>query len=459
MPARPGLLGAACSILLFAAACGGTAAPPTPPASLSPPTPPGVSETSRISLYAADPEDHAGAVLAGDFNGDDTPDLLVTAAAADGPGNARPQAGEGYIFLGPFTPDTSRDAAEEEYDAIIYGAAPEDQLGRAAAVGDFNGDGIDDIALAAPFASPGNAPPEAGTVNIVFGSSDLGRDIRRIDLSAAPADVTILGADERDLAGLILTAADLNADGAADLIIGTLLADGSDNAREDAGEVYVLFGGSMGPRIDLAAGQQDITIHGRDPGDRLGEAVASGDVNGDGLADIIAVAPFAAGPGNEREDSGEVYIILSPPPQHLDLADESPDLTIFGVDPGDQIGHSVGVGDVDGDGFDDLWLGAVSADGPDNGADLAGEVSLVLGGEAPPGLRDTAAGDARAVVYGSEDKARLGRSATAADLNGDGLADLLIAAPDVDQRKGAIYVLYGRSGPARYPQTVAGACQ
>lgn len=442
--------------LLMAAACTGCGVTSRSPAGSPTLTQPALTESSRVTFYAADPGDRAGTIVTGDFNGDSAPDLLFAAAAAAGPQNTRPEAGEAYIFLGPFSPGTRLDASLLEYDVIIYGARAGDQLGRAAAAADFNGDGIDDIAIAAPFATPDGARPGAGVVNFLFGSSALGRDVRRIDLRSAPAGSMVLGADTGDSAGFNLFADDLNGDSADDLIIGAFLADGPDNAREDAGEVYVIRGGSIPSRLDLAAGAQDTTIYGAVAGDRLGEFVATGDIDGDGRGDLIASAPFAAGSRDDREAAGEAYIILSPPPKRLDLAHEPADVTVVGVDAGDQIGHSLASGDVNGDGFDDLWLGSVSADGPDNEADLAGEAHLVLGAETPPKRADTAAGEAAALIYGAMAKARLGRSASAADLNGDGLADLIIAAPNVDARRGAIHLIYGRRSSS-YPQTTAKA--
>ena len=435
-----------------------TATPTTRPTGSPPSTPP-LPLGDRVTFFGADEEDSAGAFAAGDFDGDSIPDVVLTAPFADGPANARPDSGEAHIFLGPFVPGEERDPAKGQQAFTLYGARSGDQLGRALASGDFNGDGIDDIALSAPFADgPALDRPDAGHIYLLFGFAGLGEDRRSLDLAEGGEDAVIFGADVDDIAGFALHAGDVNGDGSADLIIGAFHGDGPDNARPDSGDVYVVYGGRPSRQFDLAEGAQDVTIYGAEPGDWLGEAVGAGDVNGDGLVDVIASATFADGPDNEREAAGETYIIMGPPAPLLDMASGRPDVTIVGIDPGDQIGHSIASGDVDGDGSADVILGAVSADGPGNQEDLAGEAYLILGGQSLPDIVDTAVDPVAALIYGRGAKDRLGRSAAAGDVNGDGLSDLLIAAPDTSAREGskgragAVYVFLGRRAES-YPET------
>jgi hypothetical protein len=455
MPSWPGATAVCLLLLLSLAACGGGG--PSRTASPSPTRAAAFRESGRVTLYGADPGDNADAIISGDFNGDGDADLLFAAAFADGPDNARLDAGEAYVFLGPFVPGATLDAAAAQYNTVIYGAAAGDHLGRAAASGDFNGDGISDIALAAPNGDADRARVDAGIVYVVFGSRGLGRDTTSIDLATAPADVTALGAAAGDLTGFTLASADLDGDGRTDLLAGAFLSDGLSGDRPDSGAVYAVYGAHMSPHMDFAAGEQDVTVYGADAGDRLGEEIGAGDVNGDGHPDLIAAATFADGPKNDREAAGEVHVLLSPLPPGLDLATASSDLTVLGADPGDQLGHSLAIGDTNGDGAGDLWMGAVSADGPENGADLEGEVRLVLGARNLPPLIDTTAGPGAALIYGPGAKARLGRSAASGDFNGDGLADLLIATPDVQDRHGSVYIILGRSDTSEYPQSAADA--
>jgi hypothetical protein len=386
----------------------------------------------------------------GDFNGDGIPDVALAAAFADGPQNARLDAGEAYVFFGPFSPGEARDTALGEQDVTIFGASGGDQLGRAVAAADVNGDALDDLVLGAPFADgPADQRPDAGETYILFGTRSWPTSI---DLAADHAAAVAFGEDDGDLAGFSLATADVNRDSVHDLLIGAFWADGPDDSRPNGGEAYLVFGSPSWPAtIDLADGGQDITILGAEAGDRLAETVAAGDANGDGVDDLIIAATFASGPDNGRPGAGEVYVLFGGElAGAYDLALRQGGITVLGLDEGDQIGHSAAVGDFDGDGIADMLLGAVSADGPTNGRDLAGEAYLVLGGAPPPDTVDTAEGTDALRIYGADAVDRLGRSVAAGDLNGDGRADLLLAATGGDGLSeslldaGEIHIIYGR---------------
>ena len=134
-----------------------------------------------------------------------------------------------------------------------------------------------------------------------------------IDLAALVAGdgTTIFGVESNDVSGYsVSSAGDVNGDGFEDLIIGAKLADASGNAKNEAGESYVVFGKgdwSSTPTLDLAAlGSAGITIFGADAGDRSGISVSSaGDVNGDGFDDLIIGANAAAASGNAKAAAGE----------------------------------------------------------------------------------------------------------------------------------------------------------
>jgi hypothetical protein len=108
----------------------------------------------------------------------------------------------------------------------------------------------------------------------------------------------------------------------------------------------------------------------------------------------------------------------------VDFASFKPQATIYGVDDGDQLGHVPAVDDVDGDGLADLVLTAVSADGPGNTVDLAGEAAVVLG-RGLAGDVNGVPGQVHSLVYGEDPQDRLGRSAATGDIDGDGDAEIL----------------------------------
>ncbi len=244
----------------------------------------------------------------GDFNADGYPDLLLKAFAADGPGEARPDAGEMYVIAGSASLPAVIDLASGGASTIIYGATAGDTLGDGVVLGagDFNGDGAADIFAGSYLGDgPGETRPDSGEAYLIFGGASLPAVV---DLGAGGADMVIHGAGSGEqLSALELM--DLNGDGLEDLFLAAA-GNGPANDRALAGEGYVVFGTSTPPAVlDLAIDMPDLIYYCATAGDILEPSSwNAGDVNGDGVPDFLFGLGGADGPGEARPDVGELYL-------------------------------------------------------------------------------------------------------------------------------------------------------
>jgi hypothetical protein len=352
--------------------------------------------------------DEAGASLATgcDFDGDGQDDLAVGAWGHDQGGAT---AGAVYVLLGPVTGTASLATA----DAVFYGEASGDWAGwSVACAGDTDGDGRDGLLVGAWRQDEGTL--DAGAAYLIEGSIAAG-----VSGSLAAADAKLLGESAFDYAGYsVAGAGDVDGDGLADVLIG---APGRDEAGSQAGAVYLVLGPISGT-VSLA--QADRKLLGVGAGDQAGALVAAaGDVDGDGLADVLVGA--WASPG-DNSDVGAAYVVHGPMPSTGSLSQA--DRLYAGLSAGDRLGESgATAGDVNGDGYADLLVGAPRRDA---GLVDAGVAYLLLGG--PSGL-PLSLGDAAAVLTG-EGQGDLAGSAlsTAGDMDGDGGDDVVLGAPYAD---------------------------
>ena len=306
-------------------------------------------------------------LAAGDVNDDGSADLIVGATfeghRPTGAGLLR--AGAAYVIYGGERWPARLEMAAGDFDAAVYGAEEFDELGDNVTSGDLNDDGYADVMITAEAADgPDNTRPVAAEVDGVFGSKSLKKTTF---LGAGEGDISVTGAETQDTLGFSIAAGDFNNDGIDDVAMGARLANGPEDQRNSAGEVWVLFGSRSLPSvIDLAEPPAGLAVYyGADGSDFLGGSVAAGDLDGDGTTELIMGAPFGDGPANSRGGAGEVYVVAGAEPQ-VKASVDGAHLAglVFGALEGDKFGAAVAAGDFDGDGRDELVVAATEADGP-----------------------------------------------------------------------------------------------
>jgi hypothetical protein len=251
------------------------------------------------------------------------------------------------------------------------------------------------------------------------------------------AELRLRGESIGDGLGRVAFVPDMNGDGIDEVLVG---APDSDGLVSDGGAVYLRYGTAYGGDEDLgevlAAGfrNYDARILGDRGAGRLGFAMDGGDVNGDGIGDLVIGAP-----GQARPNLGQGAVFVFFGPVSGELLSESADLVITGANAAASLGETVAVQDLDGDGFDDLLLGSPLEDGPGS---RRGALHIVYGSAAPVAARADILADA--TLFGTDSGSAMGASVAAADIDDDGDIDLLVGAPDQGALdNGALFVVYG----------------
>lgn len=412
------------------------------------------TEGIRFELdYGGSDATHFGTSIssAGDINGDGLADVILSAIGVYGLGQFEQNAGAAYVVFGSnsgFPTPFYVDSLNGTNGFKIFGDRATDYLGSAvSALGDVNGDGIDDLAVGAyyhQFNNPGGEE-QNGACYIIYGKTTGFAPI--LDTGSLPfgSYKKIIGEDEGDRIGQhIQGVGDVNGDGINDILV----AGASSRA-------YVVYGTtSTSSTLDLEnvpapAGMTEtgFYIQGNIPGAVYANA---GDFNGDGINDIVAGLQFGYNAYIVYGQANRTNNMVS-----LNAMEEGEGFILQAAFPGHTIGESVsGIGDFNMDGFDDVIIGAAKMD-LGNEEEVGGAYVVFGSDQAFDSLvyLSSLDGTNGFVMIGEREDDRFGSSVSnLGDINGDMIPDLIVGAYFGGFAvAGAAYVMYGNMGS--FPDT------
>ncbi|MDG2301828.1 MAG: N-acetylmuramoyl-L-alanine amidase [Acidimicrobiales bacterium] len=375
--------------------------------------------------------DHFGARSTfGDFNGDGFDDLVVSAPDEDI--GVIPDAGKVWVFSGSPEGVGATEIGKTFHQESLSGFGENeagDRWGAMLSVGDFNGDGYEDLVVGAPEKGK-NGKTDVGKLSILFGSPSGLTTSQSQHIDQETRGVPDSG-EENDKWGWALASGDFNNDGFADLAVG---APGEKYGQFlEVGAVTLMYGSPSGITTDNTVRLHQNTPHVPDRNeayDQWGAVLTTGDFNNDGFTDLAIGAPNES--SGKREQTGSVTIMFGTE-QGLSVQKSSRlhqgSSNISGRnEEGDRWGSVLTSGDFNGDKYWDLAIGA-PAESLDN-VQRAGAVTLVFGnanGISGKGSI-TIDQDTEGFQIGAEPADHWGDALAALDMNGDGKSELVVAA-------------------------------
>jgi hypothetical protein len=419
-------------------------------------------------------------VAAGDFNSDGFSDIAV--------GVVQEHVGANCCFVVSgavniiYGTDSGLNPTADIPDQVLSQNSPnvdgisnnEEKFGFSLAIGDFNNDGFDDLAVGVPeedITTSAGFQENAGGVNVLYGSSNgisataAGDGTGRTDQFWSQNSFAIQDVSEQgDKFGSALATGDFNGDGYDDLGVG--VPGEQINSASRAGALNIIYGSPTGLSATFVADQFEFqgsagVENVPELDDAFGYALAGGDFDNDAYDDLAIGVP-----GESSGDTGAVSVIygssaglsaFSKPDDLLQQGADNAELE-GEADVGDRLGHAVVAGDFNDDGYDDLAIGVPGDNVPVGGTVPeagAGSVNVVYG--SPDGLSLTFVNDqiwnqnSPNIEEVASEVEMFGLSVTAGDYNGDGYDELAVGVPSEDVNNntidfaGAVHIIYGSS--------------
>jgi hypothetical protein len=384
---------------------------------------------SGIVVTGSNSDDQLGFCVskAGDINGDNIDDILISATNAEITGKSN--TGCVYIIYGSIDPPSVINVSSlQSAGIVVCGKNTEDELGFSISdIGDFNGDGFDDVIVGARYYS-GNGEYHAGEAYIILGDSDLPPEI---DLSDVDSHIIPIRLNQQNamLGYDVSSAGDINNDGFDDVIVSANSFSVSE--RNFCGRCFIIYGSKNPPsEIDLeGTGSNYFSVTGKHSYDYLGTNISNaGDVNNDGYDDILLATMY------NYSNEGYLFFGRNETFSDIDLGYSYPFIKTIKIDYEDMEESSAinvsDANDINKDGFGDIMISLPSLSY--GGFMKNGEVFILNGSDSLPETINLSSYN-KLEIKNYSDGSFFGSSISSlTDFNNDGFADVIVGAYKVD---------------------------